>query len=273
MSVLSNHINELKAGEAFTKQSEVFDQLYGQDEVIGYKRERVRLEIMRHLKNGDCLLELNCGTGEDALFFSQKGYSVHATDISEGMFKVLHQKAGQLPANCKLTIEKCSFTELSALKNKGPYHYIYSNFGGLNCTGELGKVLESFPALLYPGGIVTMVIISRFCLWESLLIFRGKFRTAVRRFFSSGGRKANVEGKSFTCWYYSPADVKKLMEGNFEIITLQGLCTIVPPSYIEGFSVKWPRLFRFLKKMENKFKASWPWRNMGDYFIITLKKK
>ena len=61
-------------------------------------------------------------------------------------------------------------------------------FAGLNCTDELGKVLDSFNDLLKPGGRVTLVILPKFCLWEFLLIFKGKFRTAFRRVFSSNGK-------------------------------------------------------------------------------------
>ena len=31
------------------------------------------------------ILELNAGTGTDAVWFAERGYRVHATDIAEGM--------------------------------------------------------------------------------------------------------------------------------------------------------------------------------------------
>ena len=39
------------------------------------------------------ILELNCGTGEDAIRFAQLGHHVLATDISEGMINVAKAKA------------------------------------------------------------------------------------------------------------------------------------------------------------------------------------
>jgi cyclopropane fatty-acyl-phospholipid synthase-like methyltransferase len=33
------------------------------------------------------------GTGEDAIYFANKGYRVHATDISTGMLDMLQRKA------------------------------------------------------------------------------------------------------------------------------------------------------------------------------------
>jgi len=39
------------------------------------------------------ILELNCGTGEDALLFGQRGFNVLATDVSAEMLKVTQQKS------------------------------------------------------------------------------------------------------------------------------------------------------------------------------------
>ncbi len=169
--------------------------------------------------------------------------------------------------------ELCSYTQLNLLKNKGPFDHIFSNFAGLNCTDELDKVLWSFVPLLKPDGVVTLVILPNFCLWEFLLIFKGKFRTAFRRLFSENGTKAHLEGTYFTCWYYNPSYITDRMSGSFEVLSVEGLCTIVPPSYIEGFAEKHPSLYKRLKKAEEKLRFSWPWRFIGDYYIISLKKK
>ena len=271
MSV-SEHINQVKASEAFSKQSAVFDELFGTDAMIQYKRKRVRDHIMRIAKPGGYMLELNCGTGEDALFFAQHNFLVHATDASEGMLSVLQQK---LRGNAGETVstELCSFTNLEQLQDKGPFDVVYSNFGGLNCTGELEKVLASLKALVKPGGTVTLVIISKFCLWETLLMFKGKFKTAFRRFFSSNGRKAHIEGSYFKCWYYPPSFVMKHMKPSFDLVALEGLCTVVPPSYIENFAEKHPKLFSFLRRKEERWKARWPWKFIGDYYIISFRAK
>ncbi|HTD41030.1 MAG TPA: class I SAM-dependent methyltransferase, partial [Mucilaginibacter sp.] len=216
---------------------------------------------------------LNSGTGEDAIFFAEKGHHVHATDISEGMQQQLMLKVQKHQLGEKITNELCSYTALGQLINKGPYDLIFSNFAGLNCTNELDKVLKSLSPLLKPNGMVTLVILPKFCLWETLLLFKGKFRTAFRRFFSSNGRTAHVEGNYFKCWYYNPSYITKRMKDQFEVLGIEGLCTIGPPSYIEGFAEKHPGTYSFLKKWEDKQKSRWPWKYMGDYYIISLKKK
>ena len=267
-----NHINEQQVALAFTGQSAIFDQLYATNGIVAYKRERVRQFLLKYLRPGSRILELNAGTGDDAIFLAKQGHHVHATDISTGMQARLKEKVLSQGMNAYVSQELCSFTSLEKLTDKGPFDCIFSNFAGLNCTGDLQKVLASFDFLLKPGGIVVLVVLPRFCLWETLLMFRGKFKTASRRFFSSGGRKAKIDGAFFTCWYYSPGFIRHALKKEFELKELEGLCTIVPPSYIENFPEKFPGLYGWLCRMENRLKGRWPWKYIGDYYIISLQK-
>lgn len=267
------NINEVYAAKAFSAQAGIFDEIYSGNTIVNYKRERVRAHILQYLKPGGNILELNSGTGEDAMFFAQKGHSVHATDIAEGMQNKLKEKAGNRNLQHLITTEVCSFTQLNQLKNRGPYDHIFSNFAGLNCTGELNKVLLSLPDLLKPNGVVTLVILPKFCLWELLLVFKGKFKTATRRLFSKHGTIVHLEGTYFTCWYYNPSYVIRALKSSFNLLSVEGLCTIVPPSYIEGFAEKYPFIYCVLKRAEDRLKCSWPWRFIGDYYIISLVKK
>jgi ubiquinone/menaquinone biosynthesis C-methylase UbiE len=272
--MIQDKLNEKQAASAFSKQALVFDAYDAGNTIIRYKRERVREHVLRYLKPGGSILELNAGTGADALYFASRGHRVHATDIAAGMQEKLREKIRTQELTHCISTEICSFTALDTLDNRGPYDLIFSNFAGLNCTRELGKVLRSFAPLLKPGGQVTLVILPPFALWECLLVFRGRFKTAFRRFFSRHkGAPACVEGIPFTCWYYPPSFVTRTLEKEkFELLGLEGLCTIVPPSYIEHFAERHPRLYRFLRTVENKWKEKWPWRAIGDYYIISFVK-
>ena len=271
-STLRN-INERAATNAFNKQAAIFDELYSSNIIIQYKRKRVRDHLLRYLHTESKVLELNAGTGEDAIWFAENGHIVHATDISTGMQEILKKKIEEAGQVRNISAELCSFTQLENLQDKGPYNLIFSNFAGLNCTGELYKVLQSFSPLLESGGIVTLVILPKFCLWETLLAFKGKFKTAFRRFFSKHGVKAHIEGEYFTCWYYNPSFIIRNLKKDFNLLSVEGLCTIVPPSYLENFPKKFPGIYKQLVKMENKWNSNWPWRLIGDYYIISLQKK
>ena len=246
--------NEEQSAKAFSLQSKIFDELYRGNSIIQYKRERVRAVVQQFAPKNSAVLELNSGTGEDAIWFAEQGYTVHATDISSGMQDTLKSKVNALNLQEKISTEIISFTDLEHLKERKEYDLIFSNF-------------------LKTKGIAVLVILPKFCLWEFLLIFKGKFKTAFRRFFSSKGVSAHIEGTYFRCWYYNPSYVIKHLQSQFTVLRVEGLCTIVPPSYIEGFAEKRPGLFSFLKAKENKWKSNWPWKSIGDYYIIALEKK
>jgi ubiquinone/menaquinone biosynthesis C-methylase UbiE len=275
MNNIQDVLNEQQAAKAFGKQSLVFDDYDRDNTIIHYKRRRVRDHILRFLPTPSQILELNSGTGTDAIFFAELGHSVHATDIAEGMQKRLKDKITHHGLTDRITTELCSFTHLASLERKGPYDLIFSNFAGLNCTRELDKVLRSFGPLLKLGGQVTLVILPPFSAWETLMLFRGRAKTAFRRFFSrKNGALAHVEGFNFRCWYYKASYVKKIMASeSFEFLDQEGLCTLVPPSYIEHFVERHPRSWRFLSDLEEKWKNKWPWRTIGDYYIISFRKK
>ncbi|MBC7830029.1 MAG: class I SAM-dependent methyltransferase [Chitinophagaceae bacterium] len=264
---------EIDATAAFNKQSAVFDEEYAHNSIVNYKRNRVRDHILQFIRPGSNILELNAGTGEDAIYFARSGHKLHATDISQGMQDTLRKKVKQQNLEKNVSTELCSYTSLGKLKKRGPYDLIFSNFAGLNCTQELDKVLCEFEHLLKPHGIITLVMLPKFCLWETLLIFKGKFKTAFRRFFSSQGRRSHIEGKYFKCWYYNPGQITKILQKSFTVVNIEALCVVVPPSYIEHFAERHPRSYRYLKKKENILKSKWPWKYIGDYYIISLQKK
>ena len=265
--------SEQQAEKAFSRQSSVFDTIYSHNKIIQYKRERVRTHVNKYLNPNSNILELNSGTGEDTIYFAQQGHHVHATDISVGMQNELSVKVKKNELENNISTELCSFTELTNLKNKGPYHLVFSNFAGLNCTNRLSDILKDAEKLLVPGGIITMVLLPPFCLWETLQALRGQFKLAFRRFNSKNGVKAHIEGVYFTCWYYKQSFIINEAKNKFDILDIEGLCTIVPPSYFEHFADKHPRTFNFLCKLENRLKNKWPWKKIGDYYIISLRKK
>jgi 2-polyprenyl-3-methyl-5-hydroxy-6-metoxy-1,4-benzoquinol methylase len=290
-------INETETAMAFSRQAAIFDAYDAGNTINQYKRQRVREHVLRYMgvdpaggvgfgeaegavrgavgrEPERAILELNAGTGIDAAFFAGKGYRVHATDIAEGMQEKLREKMRRQGLSDKVTTELCSFTALDTLRQRGPYDLIFSNFAGLNCTGELDKVLRSFAPLVKSGGQVTLVILPGFCLWETLLFLRGRWRTAFRRLISgSKGTQSHVEGHYFRCWYYSPSYVVRALKDSFDLESVEGLCTMVPPSYIEHFAERHPRAWRLLRKGEERWKQRWPWATIGDYYIISLRKR
>lgn len=261
---------EQKVSDAFSKQSVSFDSIYENNPITLWMRDRVRREVLSFLKPDDHILELNCGTGIDSVFFAQKGYSVFATDNAEGMLQKL---AGKIELNAlqdRITAQKCSFNDLSQLQGH-QFNYIFSNFGGLNCTNGLAKVLKDMDQLLAPGGYFTFVIMPKACPWELLAALKGRFKTALRR-FKRDGTVAHIEGAYFKCYYYNPAYVRKHVKVSYTLCSLRGLGSFVPPPFMDHFPGKYPKLFSMLEKIESRVCSIYPFNTWCDQYVITMQK-
>jgi ubiquinone/menaquinone biosynthesis C-methylase UbiE len=143
----------ISVNAAFSRQAAVYDAYEEHHAILQWMRDQVRAHALSFLQPADKILELNAGTGLDAVFFARRGFKVHATDLSDGMISQLKRKVDLLKLQDKITVQQCSFTELEKARI-GPIDYIFSNFGGLNCVADLTFVTKKIPALLKPGGFV-----------------------------------------------------------------------------------------------------------------------
>jgi ubiquinone/menaquinone biosynthesis C-methylase UbiE len=264
-------IQEQNVSAAFSAQSGIFDEIDEKNPIIKWMRAKVRAHVLTFWKAGESVLELNAGTGLDAIYFAQHGMNVHATDNADGMLKQLNTKVSRLGLTDKVTVEQCSFLELNKLSKTG-FNHIFSNFGGLNCTDKLDKVIDSFYDILKPGGTVTLVLMPPVCPWEMALALSGNFKLAFRR-LKKGGAPSHLEGKYFTTYYYPPSKVKKMFGKRYNTESLKALGAFVPPPYLEDFPKKHPRLYKSLQSIEHSVESIPPFRSWADHYIITMKKK
>ncbi len=256
---------------AFSKQANKFDKIYSKSIITNYKRNRIRSLLLPQLEPNSTILELNGGTGEDALFFAKQGHYVDSTDISHGMLSEMKMKIEREKLTDKIHPFQVDYHNLDRFKGK-KYDLIFSNFGGLNCTNELDKILKQLPDLLNSKGKICLVIMPTISIWELVSALKGNFNLAFRR-FKPKGTPSHIEGQHFLSWYYNPSYIKKHLKTHFKIVALEALCLCVPPVHYENHLVNRPRIFKLLKSFENRFKSAPFLRGMGDYFIILLERK
>lgn len=264
-------LQEQQASAAFSKQAPVFDRIDEKNSLIVWMRDRVHKEVMSFVRKDDYLLELNCGTGIDATYFASQGIRVLATDNAPGMLEQLQEKTTAFDLEELISVRRCSFNNLEELGAAQQFDYVFSDFGGLNCTDRLDKVLSDIDRLLKPGGRFTLVVMPKVCPWEMAMFFRGYFKTAFRR-FRKGGAGAKVEGLPFRCFYYNPRFIIRQMDNGYKLLGLKGLSITVPPPYIEHFVERHPKLFHTLERWENKLWDKAPFNRWCDHFIITMEK-
>ena len=254
--------------EAFSRTAEKYDALSRDHPHLTRMRRKVYTHLMRHLSQGAHILELNAGTGIDAVELAQRGYSVHATDIAPGMLHRLREKIDRLGLHDRVTLEQRSFLSLENVQG-APFDAIFSNLGGLNCIPDLRSVVRQLPSLLHPGGVVTCVLMPHVCLWEMAEVFRGNMPLAFRR-FARGSVRARLEGLTFDVYYYSPRQAIQCFGQDFELLGLEGLSVLTPPGQSKNFAKTYPRLYRALCWLDDRLSAYWPWCGWGDFYILTM---
>lgn len=256
---------------AFSKQSSSFDQIEEENLILQYMRNRIHDHCLRFFPPKAKILELNCGTGIDAVFFAGWSMNVLATDVASGMIEKLNSKIDHLGLKNSILTQVCSYTELPKF-SQGPFDVVFSDFGGLNCIADLSPVVDGIKRNLKSGGIVTLVVMPKVCPWEILLALKGNFKVAFRRFKKSGA-ESHLEGEYFRTFYFSSTYIKQVFGEEFSLVKLEGLCSMVPPPYFEFFPKKLKKVFNLLTRLENSVKFTFPFNRTADHIIITLRRK
>ena len=257
--------------EAFSRTAAKYDAFADDHPHLTRMRNKVYAHIAKLLPEGSRLLELNAGTGTDAIHLAQMGYEVHATDIAPGMLSRLRDKVDRLGLDKQISVQECSFTELGQIRG-APYDAVFSNLGGLNCIPDLSPVIRDLPFVLHPDGLVTWVLMPPICLWELGTIFTGQTRLAFRR-LSNKGTRAHLEGLYFQIYYFSPGQVLAWFGQSYELLSLEGLSVITPTAESKNLAKRHPNFYRKLSLIDDWISLRPPWWGWGDFYIITLRYK
>jgi len=256
----------------FDVSAKNYDTVFTFSEIGKAQRNRVHYFLKEDILNKSNLniLELNCGTGEDARYLAEKGHRVLATDISKEMINVAKEKHHK----SRVIFQELDITKINSETFSEKFDLIFSNFGGLNCVSklELDSFLKTSDSLLHPKGKLVLVIMPKVCLWERFYFsIKGDFKKATRR-NTNDFVLANVEGIKVRTWYYNPEEVVSLTLSNYKKLTVKPIGITIPPSYLEPFFNTKKNLLRFLIRLEKLFSNRF-WAKYSDHYLIALEKK
>ena len=191
----------------------------------------------RILPAGARLLDLGCGTGEDAIHFAQRGMNVTAIDIAPEMIEALVLKARAAEVSDRIDAR---VSDMGSLELHGKrFDAVFSNFGAMNCIGDLELLRALASNALRPGGHLVLVLMGRFYPLETLaFLMKGDVRRIFRRF--GAARSATVEGQAFPVWYYSPRDLRRGFGREFALSRILGLRALLPAPGLEHLEGRVP---------------------------------
>jgi ubiquinone/menaquinone biosynthesis C-methylase UbiE len=252
--------------QAFDTYAKTYDAHFTHSLIGVAQRKRVFRLLLPLLKKTDQILEVNCGTGADAISIAPLVNKIVATDVSPAMIAVAKTKNNSLA----IDFQVCNAINISSIEGK--FDTVFSNFGGLNCLSE--KELMQFSTAanskLSDKGKMIVVMMSSNCLLEKMYFkwIRRPFRRVENK-----GVETTIDKETFLTYYYSPAQLNKMFSNEFKQIDLKPIGFFIPPSYMESKMIKYKWLFKLLVTFEGWFiHTSWL-ANRADHFYMAFEKK
>jgi len=259
------------ASAAFDGMADAYDATFT-DSLIGRsQRNVVWLALENTFRPGDRVLELNCGTGEDALFLAKRGVSVLACDASVRMISVAqHRKIREAPGSC-LQFRVLKNEDIDTLTAVDRFDGVLSNFSGLNCVQHLPAVARTLADLVKPRGAAVLCLSTRVCLWEIAWYgLRGNLKKAFRRL--PGATVATLNGIPVPVWYPTIARVRRAFSPSFRLRSIRAVGLFVPPSYAEPWIERHQQALKSFEALDRVF-GTWPgFRGVGDHVLLQFER-
>ncbi|MBL8130942.1 MAG: methyltransferase domain-containing protein [Anaerolineae bacterium] len=248
-----------------------YDAAFTHSPIARHLRGRAQARLLTYLEPGGAILELGCGTGEDARFFGERGFSVTATDASPAMLGFARAKCADLP---NVRLERLDLNAPpGGLSSDPPYALAFANFGVLNCVGDLAALAGWLAERLRPGGTAAFAVMAPLCLWEiGWHAAHGEFATAFRRLRTTTRFQPDPAAPAIRLRYPSVGQVTRAFGGQFRRIEAQPLGVFLPPSDVYGAVERRPRLLRALLRLDDSVGRA-PWlANVADHYWIAFRR-
>jgi SAM-dependent methyltransferase len=255
---------------AFDLLAPTYDKDFTGSPIARWLRDQTYRRLDSLLHGGDSVLELGCGTGEDALYLARRGVRVLATDASEEMLALAGAKAEGEPLMSVQTLDIGNLHESDELQF---IDGAFANFGVLNCLSEWRTLAAWLAARIKPGGMVAFGVMAPFCLWEmGWHSLHADFRTAFRRVRGQTTFQPSGSGEQMTICYPTARRLERDFAPYFRRVMLRPLGLFLPPSDVYGMIEKRPRLLRSLVGLEQRFGNASAFALFADHYWIELKR-
>ncbi len=251
----------------FDHAAKTYDLQFSQTGIGLAQRAQVWRNIQSVIDKSECpsILEINCGTGDDAFRWSQNHSQVLSTDISPQMVSLAKSKYPTL------SFEVLDARKLNNLSTK--YDIIFSNFGGLNCLSpqEIKDFFTNANKRLNDGGRLIMVIMGKKCIWDRFYQRLKGQKKNVNRRNTTSSLDVYVDGENIATWYYSPRELNQLAGHDYKNQRIAPIGLFVPPSYLAPFFKGKQFLLEILKVLDRLIPFG-SLSNYADHYFVSLVK-
>jgi len=242
--------------------------------LIGWAQRRATWrELDQAFRPGQRVLELNCGTGIDAVHLADRGIEVVACDVSPRMIEVARQRLRRTAPRARIDFRVLATEEIAELHREGPFDGAFSNFAGLNCVQNLPFVASDLAHLLKPAAPAVLCFAGRYVGWEALwYLLRRDPRKAFRR-LQRGPISARIaEGVSVHVHYPSVRELARTFAPEFRLRHWRGVGVAVPPSYLEPYAMRFQKIMSALEGIDRMAGRCPLARGLADHALLTFER-
>jgi SAM-dependent methyltransferase len=236
-------------------------------------RAEVHTCLAEAFKPGDRVLELNCGTGEDALWLARRGIFVTATDVSVPMLEMAALKAAAHGMEQRIVLRRLDLRCPGNPTDPPLFDGAFSNFGGLNCIEDLKPACLLLAGSIKPGGRLLLVVMGRWCMWEILWhLSRLQASTGFRRLRHTGV-SAGLGADGCRVWYHSVGSIRRALGASFRCRNIRGVGVFLPPTYLRPAFEQRPHWQYSCGRLEDRLAARFPFSRWGDHLLLDFDKR
>jgi SAM-dependent methyltransferase len=247
---------------AFDALAPTYDHDFSASPIAQTLRARVHSRLNQHFPPGAHVLELGCGTGEDALHLAQRGVRVIATDASLAMLAATRAKTAHTPL---VQVESLDLTSLP--DDYAKFNGIFANFGVLNCLTKWQPLAAWLANRLPPRGVAAFAVMSPLCVWEAgWHSAHGDFRTAFRR------QQRGTTFGTLPIHYPSVRHLTADFAPHFRRVHVEPLGLFLPPSDVYGVVERRPRLLRALTALDQRTAQVSQLALFADHYWIEFER-
>ncbi len=234
------------------------------------RRQAVWRRLEKIFSPGQKLLELNCGTGIDAVHLAKRGMQLVACDISSRMIELARQLSASTSTSECIDFRVLPNEEIGSLEGENVFDGAFSNFCGLNCVEDLPAVVRELTRLVRPGAPVLLCMIGRFVPWEiAWFMAHGEPGKALRRlransFDSSAPGTVRIQRPSVR-------EIERVMSPAFRLKRWSGVGIAVPPTYTENRMQHFPRTIKGLAGIDRIIEDLPLFRGMADCVLLEFE--
>jgi ubiquinone/menaquinone biosynthesis C-methylase UbiE len=257
------------AQEYWDKTAEVYDQVFAETLVGQAQRDSVWRELTRTFHRGQRLLELNCGTGIDAVHLARGGVQLVACDISPRMIGAARKRADAANVSDLIDFRVLPTEQIDLLPEQTPFDGVFSNFSGLNCVEDQRSVARNLARILKPGSRAVFCMVGSFALWESgWHAVHGNVSLALKRFRRSDRGTGST---AVRVHYPSVDETVRAFAPHFRLITWKGVGVAIPPSCLEPLAQGFPGFFARMASVDAWFGRVPGIRAFGDCVVLQFE--